>query len=290
MANTLITQQVGPVCSQALGLLHTQAILPNLLRRDCSVSGSIAVGDTVNIRKHATLNVNTFDRAAGITLQDVVESTIPVTIDTVYDVSVALTSEQLTMDLTNFGDQVTLPATIAIAEAMEKKCVALLESAPGTVQDIVAATPVQSIIDAVAILNQNMVPMGDRNLVVGTTVAALLKQSENLLRVDASGSNGALRDATIGRIAGATVYENPYVDPAKGYLFTGQDAAVFISRAMDTMGTNQASSQTFEGVALRTVVDYDITKKQTIASFDTLTGAKILDDKRIVKLAVAGTP
>ena len=286
MANNLITQQVGPVCSQALGLLHTQAILPNLLRRDCSVSGSLAVGDTVNIRKHATLSVNTFDRATGIQLQDVVESTIPVKIDTVYDVSVALTSEQLTLDLTNFGDQVTLPATIAIAEAMEAKCVALLASASGTVQDIVKATPVQSIIDAVAILNQNMVPMGDRHLVVGTTVAALLKQSENLLRVDASGSAGALRDATIGRIAGATVYEDPYVTADEAFLFSGSDAAVFISRAMDTMGTNQASSQTFEGVALRTVVDYDVTKKQTIASFDTLTGAKILDDKRIVKLKV----
>ena len=286
MANKLITQQVGPVCSQALGLLHTQAILPNLLRRDCSVSGSLAVGDTVNIRKHATLTVNQFDRAAGITLQDVVESSIPVKIDTVYDVSVALTSEQLTLDLTSFGDQVTLPATIAIAEAMERKAVALLGSAPGAVHDIIKATPVQSVIDAVAVLNQNMVPLGDRHLVVGTTVAALLKQSENLLRVDASGSTGALRDATIGRIAGATVYENPYVAADEGFLFSGSDAAVFITRAMDTMGTNQASSQTFEGVALRTVVDYDITKKQTIASFDTLTGAKILDEKRIVKLKV----
>ena len=286
MANTLITQKVGPVCSQALGLLHTQAILPNLLRRDCSVSGSLAVGDTVNIRKHAVLSVNKFDRATGITLQDVVESTIPVVLDEVYDVSVALTSEQLTLDLTNFGDQVTLPATVAISEAMEKKCVALLAGAPGTPMDIVAATPVQSVINAVAVLNQNMVPMTNRNLVVGTTVAALLKQSENLLRVDASGTSGALRDATIGRIAGATVYENPYVAPDEGYLFTGDDAAVFISRAMDTMGTNQVSTQTFEGVALRTVLDYDITKKQTVASFDTLVGGKVLEPKRIVKLKV----
>ena len=287
MANTLITQQIGPVCSQALGLLHTQAILPNLLRRDCAVSGSLAVGDTVNIRKHATLAVNTFNRTNGITLQDVVESTVPVKIDTVYDVSVALTSEQITLDLTNFGDQVTLPATIAIAEAMEDRCVTLLESATGTVHDVSTTTPVKSIIDAVAALNQNKVPMGDRHLVVGTSLAALLKGNDNLLRVDASGSPAALRDATIGRLAGATVYENPHVTSDKGYLFSGNDAAVFISRAMDTMGTNQASSQTFEGVALRTVLDYDISKKQTVASFDTLVGAKILDDKRIVKLKIA---
>ena len=287
MANTLITQQIGPVCSQALGLLHTQAILPNLLRRDCAVSGSLAVGDTVNIRKHASLTVNTFNRANGITLQDVVESTVPVKIDTVYDVSVALTSEQITLDLTNFGDQITLPATIAIAEAMEDRCVNLLESATGAVHDVATATPVKSIIDAVAVLNQNKVPLGDRHLVVGTSLAALLKGNENLLRVDASGSPAALRDATIGRLAGATVYENPYVAADKGYLFSGNDAAVFISRAMDTMGTTQASSQTFEGVALRTVLDYDISKKQTVASFDTLVGAKILDEKRIVKLKIA---
>lgn len=286
MANTLITQQVGPVAAQALGLLHTQVILPNLLRRDVAVSGNIAVGDTVNIRKHATLTVNKFDRATGIVTQDVVESSIPVKISDIYDVSVALTAEQLTTDLTSFGDQVTLPATIAIAEAMEKQCVALLKGAPGTVQDIIKATPVQSIIDAMAVLNQNMVPMGGRVIVAGTTTAALLKQSENLLRVDASGSTGALRDATIGRIAGATVYENPYVAADEAYLFTENDAAVFLSRALSSMGTSFSSSQTFEGLAIRTVIDYDITKKNTIASFDTFVGSAILEPKRIVKMKV----
>jgi|688.fasta_scaffold373754_2 hypothetical protein len=281
--NALITQQVGPVCSQALGLLHTQILLPSLLRFDTGVSGSLAVGDTVNVRKPASFAAKAFNRATGIEIQDIVETTVPVKIDKIWDVSVALTAEQVTLSLTNFGQQVTYPATIALAEKAEALCIDILKTATLTA-DILVASPVQSLIDAVAILNANKVSMANRNIVVGTTMAAALKKSENLLRVDASGSSDALRNAIIGRVAGATVYESPYVGAEEGFLF-GQDAAVFVSRAMETMG-GTASAQTFEGVAMRTVIDYDVQKKQTVASFDMLTGGALLTSEAVVKLAL----
>lgn len=281
--NALITQQIGPVCNQALGLLHTTVLLPRLLVRDCGVSGNIAPGDTVNVRKPATFTANEFNRTTRtLTIQDIVESSVPVKLDKVWDVSVRLTAEQVSLDLTNFGQQVTNSAVIALAEKAESLCVALLDGAGATGVAIEKASPLDGIYGAVAALNAQKVPMGNRNLVVGTTVAALLKTTDNLLRVDASGSSDALRNAEIGRLAGCTVYESPYVGANKGFLFA-DDAAVFVSRGLETMGGN-ASTSTFEGVALRTAIDYDIQSKSTVASFDTLTGAAVLDKNRMVEL------
>jgi hypothetical protein len=285
MANAFITQQIGPVCNQALGILHWSVILPRLLYRDCAVDGNIATGDTVNIRKPASFTAKKFVRATGLEVQDVVESSVPVKLADIWDVSVSLTDEQVTMDLTSFGEQVTRPAMIALANEAEALAVATLKGTTTPVHDVIKATPVQSVIDAVAKLNQNQVAPTGRNLVVGTSLAALLKSSDNLLRVDASGTNDTLRNAQIGRLAGADVYENPHVAADEGYLF-GTDAAVFVTRALSQMGTSQAATGTFEGVAMRTIIDHDINKKQMVASFDFLTGSARLDDKRIVPLKI----
>jgi len=300
MANTLITAQVGPVCNQALGILHYSILMPRLLNFDVGVSTNIATGDTVNVRKHARFDAKVFNQTTRtLEIQDVTEASVPVVLDTILDVSVQLNAEEVTLDLTNFGDQITRPAMIAIAEKVETDCMALLENG---VDPISGDSPAEVVVDttdpdqtlrdiftAVAALNQNMVPGGNRSLVVGTTLAAALKQSQGLLHVDHAGSNDTLRRAEIGRLAGTTVYESPYVaDPATGYLL-GEDCAVFVSRALETMG-GSSSVGSFESVSLRTVIDYAIESKSSIASFDSLTGSAILDAKRYVKLTAPASP
>ncbi|MFZ9392590.1 MAG: hypothetical protein ACO28P_01420 [Ilumatobacteraceae bacterium] len=295
--NFFITQQVGPVCNQALGILHWASIMPRLLYRDLGVSGSLAVGSVVNVRKPATLTAAKFDRAAGIATQTITESTIPVALTDIFDVSVALTDEQVTLDLDSFGSQVTMPAMLAISTAMEQECIKVLESgshrttgaAPAgkTAQVQIASTnPVQSVIDVAAALNQNEAPLAGRVMVVGTALAALIKKDQNLLRVNESGNGDVLRSATIGRVAGFDIIENPHIGPKLGYAFTN-DAAVWVSRALSTIGAVNTSSGTYESVAIRTVIDHDIQKKQVVASFDTLVGGAILDEKRLVPVYMA---
>lgn len=295
--NFFITQQVGPVCNQALGVLHWASILPRILYRDLGVGGGLAVGSVVNVRKPATLQVNKFDRTAGITTQDIVESTIPVALTDIYDVSVSLTDEQVTLDLDSFGSQVTMPAMLAISREMEKKCVALLETVrhtgssatpAGKVAEVTlpATSSVDAILDAMAVLNQNEVSLGGRTIIVGTSIAALLKKQKELLTVNQSGNGDVLRNATIGRLAGADLIENPHMDPKKGFVISN-DAAVWVSRALSTIGAQNTASGSFESTAVRTVIDHDINKKAVVASFDTLVGGAILDEKRIVPLAMA---
>lgn len=292
MAHTLITQQVGPVTNQALGILHWQTVFPRLLTRDIGVSGSLAVGDTVNVPVPATLLAKKFDRATGIEKQVITESKIPVKLSDIYDVSVELTDEQVTLDLTNFGRQITRPAMLAIARQMEQLCVTLLKSTTTPVVEIsrAKADTVGSFIDATAALNQEEVPLSGRYAVVGTTLAAALKKSNELLPVDTSGSSGVLREAMLGRLAGAEVIENPHVTHDEGFLFA-EDAAVFVTRALTSLGTSQSSSGSLESVAIRSLIAHSIESKSVVASWDTLCGGSILDDKRIIPLKLeAVTP
>lgn len=286
--NVLITQKVGNVASQALGILRWQTMLPRLLTYDFGTSGSLAKGDTVNIPKPATLTAAAFNRTNGIVTQDIVESSIPVVLSNIWDVSVVLKDEQLLLDLTNFGRQVTEPAVRAIAGKMETEAVALLKSTTTSVKTVSRTDPIGSLIEATATLNQAQVDPGGRTLIVGTTLAAYIKKNPSLLNASQSNSDGALRDASMGRLVGCETYESPYVAADEGYIF-GREAAVFVTRALTSLGSEYTVASTFESVALRTSIAHDINKKQTVASFDTLQGAKVLDDARIVPLKLAAS-
>lgn len=291
MANQLITQQIGPVARQSLGLLHESILLPSLMYFDTGVDGAVAKGDTVNVRTPASFTAKEFSEATGIEIQEVTEGSIPVVMDKILDVSVKLSSKELTLDVTDFGRQVTNPAMVAIAEGCEERCATLLDQVT-TVQPMIAdgsiLNPAKTLNAMAGILNGKKVPKGRRVVVVGTDFATALRNSDNLIRVDASGSTEALREATVTRLAGATVYESSYVDAESAYMF-GPEAFVFVSRALETMGTSQSQVGTFENVSIRTVLDYDITKKATVASWDVLTGAKLLSQARAVKTSLSTT-
>lgn len=289
MANTLITAKTGPVARAALGVLHLNTVLPQLCYRDAAVDGNVAPGDTINVRVPASFTVNDFVRADGITLQDITETKVAVVLNTIKDVSVALTAEQLTQDLTDFNAQVSVPAMTAMAEAAEAAIAAEVAANGGTAANINQATPVQDFVAAAMALTAAKAPIGGRFAVVGTTLASALLANDNLLRVDASGNGDALREARIGRLAGADVYVSPYLEADEGFI-SAVDGIGFFSRAIATpMGAVSAAAETFEGVAMRVVMDYDVTKKQDICSFDSLFAAKILSAARVKKLVYVPT-
>lgn len=289
MPNNLITQEIGPVSRQSLGLLHEAILLPTLMYFDTSTDGSLAIGDTVNVRTPASFSAKEFVEANGIEIQNITEGSIPVVLDKILDVSVKLTSKELTLDVTNFGRQVTAPAMAAIAEGCEERAALLLEEATTTVpmvKDGTAVAPAKTLNEMAGHLNNARVPKGRRVTVVGTDFATKLRNSSNLLPVDVSGSSEALREATVTRLAGTTVYESSYVDPEAAFMFA-PEAFVFVTRALETMGTSQSQVGSFEGVSIRTVLDYDITKKATVASWDVLTGCKLLSQARVVKTSLS---
>ena len=294
--NDFITMKIGAVADASVAMLHYQSILSRLLDFDTSGSGNGATGDTINVRRRKKLEATEYDQTVrALDIKKIEEESVPVVLDTILDVSIALTSEEQTTDLTSFNVQCTEPAVVGIAEAVEQRNVDLLlnsvdpitGAAPTTIT-LPAGDPdgvLAGIYDAVAALNQNMVPGGSRNLVVGTTLAALLKQSKGLLNAEKADSDDVLRRAYIGRLAGCDVYESPYFPPEQGVML-GEDAGVVVTRAMKAMGGNTSSS-TFESVSIRAAIDYDIGSKTSIASWDVFYGSAIFDSQRYVILTVA---
>src|SRR5258708_6475383 len=108
MANTLIT--IGAIARMALANLYERTIMAQLVTRDYDADFNGATGDTGPTRKRAIFAAPAFDRTAGITVQDATEASTTVKLDTLLDVSFAVTSEQLVLSVQDFNTQLIVPA------------------------------------------------------------------------------------------------------------------------------------------------------------------------------------
>ena len=95
MANTFLTPDI--IAREALMVLRNNAVMAKLVHRDYSADFNGAVGDTITIRKPATFVANDYN--GSIEVQDATETSVSVVMDKHLDVSFAVTSKQMTMDI-----------------------------------------------------------------------------------------------------------------------------------------------------------------------------------------------
>ncbi|WP_018297175.1 P22 phage major capsid protein family protein [Corynebacterium lubricantis] len=128
------------------------------------------------------------------------------------------------------------------------------------------------------------VPAQNRYLVVGTGWAGALLSTPNLFKVNEAGTDGLLRDATLGRLYGFTIIEDNTIDPYAAYALN-RDAVTLVTRVPAVpRGVPFASTASAQGFTLRYLHDYDVNRLQDRAVVDTFAGAEVLDGQRIVKL------
>ena len=291
MANTFITPNA--VAKAAYANLYNTTVLPQLVHRDFSSDFNGAVGDTVTIRKPASFTANTFNRATGITVQDATEGSATVQLDTLLDVSFAVTSEQWTLDIAEFNRQLVAPAVEAIRQGIESHIVAAMSSGFTVTQgaDGTPSTDPTALIDARKTLNDANVPASERSAVLSTLVAANYLKDPLFHQADQRGDTDGLREASIGRKFGFDCYEHTGLT-ASGVDTTNDDSFIFhksafalVSRTLSLpQGAQNAAVFSDGGFGLRVVQDYDIDKKQDVISIDVLIGSTVLDANRAVKL------
>lgn len=200
-------------------------------------------------------------------VQDIVESSITVTVSDLYDVSVQITQEQWDFDVENFGWQVAEPAGRALARQAETLIAASL-GAQATPGDIVQTDPVKAFLAARTSMNKAEVPLDGRFTVVGSDVAGLLLGDDRFLKANENGSDQALRNAQIGRMFGMDVYESVVVAADEAYVCI-PEALTFVSIVPQVArGTSDGAASSYDGLGLRTVFGYDMAKKQDLVSFD----------------------
>lgn len=263
MANEFI--KAAQIVEAAALLLQREIVLPRLVWTQPSASFVGALNDTITLRVPAVreAKTRTMRSSSGLDAEDLAETSVPVQLDThVYDL-LNITDEQLTLDITNFARQVLAPQMRAVAEGMEDVIVAGFEGATLTADQQLTPDdnddPWDTIIDARRILNALNVPRSERALVVGSDVEAWLLKEDKFVKANESGTDSALREATIARLAGFTIVGSNAVDADKAYAFH-RTAIAFgnVAPALPDGATMKARVAT-EGLALRYLRDYNPT-------------------------------
>lgn len=288
MANTFLTDKAAQtrVASVAMSVLARQLVLPATVYRNAESEFTGRTGDTVTIRKPAALEANTYaSRTSAIEVDSLTETGVPVTIDTHLYSAVAVTDEQMEFEVDDFAAQVVAPQLRAVGERAENVLAAEFNGLTSDLECAYQATDIVNIIvDARKLLNDANVPNANRYLAVSTDIEAALLKTDLLQRVDASGTDTALRQATIARLFGFDILVSNALDAGTAVAYS-RDAFAFCLRAPRVpQGAAAGSSQSYQGLALRWIMDYESDYLQDRSIVSTLVGAKVLDANRCVKI------
>lgn len=302
MANTFLTPDI--IARAALATLYETTVMSNLVYRDYE-SEFQNVGDTITIRKPATFTAQEYNRSSGITVQNATETGVPLTLNHFADVSFAVTSEDLTLNIVDFAAQLLNPAMEAISQKIDRDIMALVNDIVQEVGVVGGTNPPlpgtnayawdnpRVAIDAGRVLTQRNVPPNGRRLVVGPITAAEWMGDDLFNRADARGDTEGLREANLGRrVFGFDPYQtqNVIAPSAVSGASSTEVGVAFHTTAMALAfrplalprGAQNAAIANYKGFGLRVVYDYDIDQKQDVVSIDCLYGTKVIDPNRAV--------
>lgn len=287
MANTILTPDI--IAREALMVLRNNAVMAKLVHRDYSNEFVSGVGDTITVRKPATFEAKEFK--GSIEVQDATESGISVKMDKHLDVSFAVTSKEMTMDIENFSQQLLVPAMQAFNDKVDSYLLGLYKDITATVGDgATLPTSIDPIVDAGALLNQAKAPTADRRLVLDPLTEAAFIKLGTFHEADKVGDNGtALREASLGRKFGFDTYMDQNVISDESQVIQNlafhKNAFALVTRPLALPnGAAKAAIVNYDGFGLRVVYGYDITKKTDTISIDMLCGVKTLDKTLAVKM------
>jgi hypothetical protein len=280
MAHNFLTPDV--IARAVLAVLRRETVLPQLVWTDASAEFQGKIGDTVTVRLTAKLAARTraLRATAAITTDDAVEFPVPVALASDVYSAVAIPDAVLTLDVESFVNQVLAPQLAAVVEALEDNVATTITGAtyPETIE-FDAADPFQTLIDANKVLNDNNVPRAGRRLVVGSALEAAMLSDDRFSRVDAIGDDAlpALRDARINRKLGFDIYGSNAIAEDKGYAFH-RTAFVMANRAPVVPSSVSGSSQVLEGLAVRSIMDYDSATLQDRSVINSYVGSGVTTD------------
>ena len=202
MANTILTPDI--IAKEALMVLENNLVMADLVHRDYS-NEFVKVGDTITIRKPAKFTAKNF--TGQIEKQDITEGSTTVKLDRIRDVSVDVTSKEMTLDIKDFSEQIIAPAMRAIAQSIDEDIIAVgVEGAGHNVTATAQPTDLADIANISKKMDLNKVPLSMRNLVFHPEHKYNYALTDNLSKVSYAGDNMTLRDALLGRVYSLDTY------------------------------------------------------------------------------------
>lgn len=277
MGNTILTSDI--IAKEALMQLRNNSVMAGLVHRDYSNEFVAGVGDTITVRKPASFEAKEFSSA--IQVQDATETGVTVKMDKLLDVSFAVSSKQMSLDIKDFSEQLLVPAMNAFAEKIDGYLLGLASS----VTNSVTPTAIKAdIIAARKYLVDGKAPLTNRNLVVGSAEEAAILGASEFSAYDKTGSTDALRNASLGRIYGMDTFCDQNCTDIAGLAFH-KNAFALVTRPLAVAQGAKSSIVNYDGFGLRVTYGYDISSKQDIVSIDMLCGVAVLDKNLAAKIA-----
>lgn len=302
MANTFITPTV--IASRGIATLYNTIVLAGLVWRDFDGDFTGKQGDTVTVRRPATLASSLFDQSARTTTyQDATEDSDDVTLDHLRHVPFHVTTEQASLEVADFDAQLLTPAMQAIAQDVDGDLAeALVDAAEGVggggtvnMSDDPASTDTAHYVfrKARERLTRNKQPLLDRHAVLSPEAVTVATGESVFLEADKAGTTDALREAIVGKAFGLSTYESQTFGlgagdkgVADGIAFH-RHALILATRPLEKprgLTDEQVAQANFQGLSLRTVYTYDHDAKKDKVTVEILYGLLASRPEGVVQL------
>ena len=293
MANQLFTPTQA--ARSALAALRYLTVLPRTVRQDFASEFVAGRGQTVNVVGPAKVGAaRTYTKAnrdarAAIVFDEITQVITPVKMeDQVYS-AVRLPDDFATFNITSMEDQVLRPQAEVVVDGVTAPLIAEMNAvATDAGIPVLTGSNIRAVLIAArAVLNARKVPMADRFVALSPDAEAAALSDELLQKANESGSDGVLREATIGRLFGFTIVTDPNITDGKGIAYH-RDAFAHVTRpSRQPEGAGASATVAQDGFALRWLRHYNPLQLEDQSVVDTFVGAETLDAQRAVSFAMA---
>lgn len=289
MANNFY--QAPQVARVAVELAAEDAYLSALVNRNYQddILGGGGRGRTVNVRIPGALiarDRGIDDKTSAIVLDELTESTIPITLGTHAYSAVSLSEGDMSLNLESFSAQVLAPQVAAVVDYIEHDFVETLKGTEGVqtgeapiVYD--EGDPVKAFIAIRRVLRERGVSPASMNTIVGTKVYSDLLASGRLIDVSQSASTGALREGQVGRVQGFTVVESTRIGDEEIYAFSRDAFTIAVRPPVIPAGAPFGAIESSNGFGLRYLRDYDVMHTVDRSLVSTFVGSAALPLYRV---------
>jgi hypothetical protein len=215
MPNTFLSPSV--IAREALVLLQSNLVTQRLFSRryEAELNPGAKVGDTIQIRRRGRGVVAEYDGSTAPTINDIVETSIPIKLEKHFDATIRITDRERTLSLVDFSEQVLAPRMVEMGEKIDQYGLTKLfqlpyAAGPAEFGITTASVPVPTTIADWAscdkTLNDLKVPLNPRVGIISTLQKATILSQDAFVGVDKSGDDSALRAARVGPVMNFDLY------------------------------------------------------------------------------------
>jgi hypothetical protein len=248
VTQTLLSPTI--ITREALRILHANLnFISNVDKQyddkfaNSGASPSGRIGPSLTIRNPNQFTVRT---GAGISSQDIAETSQVLTVSTQKGVDFTFSSQELTLTIDEFSNRYLKPAMSVLATTLESDALSMIKDVYNAVDDNAAALSYKDIANGRKMLNLNLAPSDGRaGILTSGHVVSFLDAIKGFFNPQESVSKPYLT-GKIGKVNGIDTYENTVLNPFQSgtaAATTGYTATLTSASATAVMA---AGSTTFK--------------------------------------------